>query len=261
MTTGNYPWPYNILELSEDKRTESDVKRAYARLLKNIDQSTEADKFQALRTAYTVGRQRAGGKQGSGERIFVAPPVSPQPDPQPASKPASKPDPQPKAKPNVDNDHHFLSPDWNYYEKLRSEMSQMLRDKNYDSKRWMNILSDPVMDFPAAAQAAETCIVAGLRGQNAGSWLFVDPSPSKDWFTIIENRYGWVVDGLRFERQFPADRAIRKAFKTKYLTGRPEMAPPQTAQATPAAAPNDIPFYLRWWFIIASYLLFWVLTQ
>lgn len=54
-------WPYNVLELDEKTTDRKTVKRAYAKVLKRLDQQADADAFQELRGAYEYALQICAG--------------------------------------------------------------------------------------------------------------------------------------------------------------------------------------------------------
>lgn len=65
-------WPWSVLDLKGMPETEADVRRAYARRLKQIDQATDIEGFTALREAFqwAQGMMR---DRGEAEVAFVAP--------------------------------------------------------------------------------------------------------------------------------------------------------------------------------------------
>ena len=54
-------WPYNGLELDDKTTDRKTVKRAYAKVLKRLDQQADADAFQELRSAYEYALQICAG--------------------------------------------------------------------------------------------------------------------------------------------------------------------------------------------------------
>ncbi len=79
-------WPYSALGLSEFPKDQKEIKRAYARKLKTIDQSTQAEEFQELRAAFEAAKNNFAYEQGNQsdepapylEAVSVSAPSTPQ---------------------------------------------------------------------------------------------------------------------------------------------------------------------------------------
>ena len=63
---GKAGWPFGALGLDEPSSDAKVIKRAYARQLKQVDQASEAEAFQALRQAYETALRQAETKAGIG---------------------------------------------------------------------------------------------------------------------------------------------------------------------------------------------------
>ncbi len=63
---GKAGWPFGALGLDEPSSDAKLLKRAYARQLKQVDQASEADAFQALRQAYETALRQAETRTGIG---------------------------------------------------------------------------------------------------------------------------------------------------------------------------------------------------
>ncbi|WP_123194767.1 hypothetical protein [Pannonibacter phragmitetus] len=63
---GKAGWPFGALGLDEPSSDAKVIKRAYARQLKQVDQASEADAFQALRQAYETALRQAETRGGIG---------------------------------------------------------------------------------------------------------------------------------------------------------------------------------------------------
>lgn len=88
-------WPWSMLALNEMPPEASDIRRAYARALKQIDQSTDIEGFTALRAAYEQAQssfeRNAARKKPRATPADPNPPVQPTmaaPDPPPEDHPA-----------------------------------------------------------------------------------------------------------------------------------------------------------------------------
>lgn len=279
MPANDYPWPYDVLELPEDARDLSNVKRAYARILKTIDQSTETERFQSLRQAYSEARFMAENGPppvAFGQEVLIAPDqmldhapeVTPETVPEEAPEQPDPIDESPKTEDAAempplegpdqpDPQELSFEPDWDRYAVLSGELTRLMAARDYDVDAWMDILSDPVLDFSETSSAAEICILDGLRTLQDQSNLF-RPAPNEDWLRLIENRFGWITDGLRFERSFPGDLYIRDVFNACH-PGTDEVLMAQTVDR--GTAPPKLAFYLTWWFILVAYTVFVVLSS
>ncbi len=63
---GKAGWPFGTLGLDEPTSDAKLIKRAYARQLKQVDQASEAEVFQALRQAYETALRQADTRTGTG---------------------------------------------------------------------------------------------------------------------------------------------------------------------------------------------------
>ncbi|WP_119396652.1 J domain-containing protein [Pannonibacter phragmitetus] len=63
---GKAGWPFGALGLDEPSSDAKVIKRAYARQLKQLDQASEAEAFQALRQAYETALRQAETRTGIG---------------------------------------------------------------------------------------------------------------------------------------------------------------------------------------------------
>ncbi len=63
---GKAGWPFGALGLDEPSSDAKVIKRAYARQLKQVDQASEAEAFQALRQAYETALRQADTRTGTG---------------------------------------------------------------------------------------------------------------------------------------------------------------------------------------------------
>jgi hypothetical protein len=234
----------------------------YARILKTIDQDADVERFQALHQAYGFARHSAKNN--------TAQPAAPiwEEDPLPEAKVPVTLDPveelRSEPKPTVDpepekstDDDFSFEPDWVKFNLLNKELSDLIAIRNYNADKWMDILGDPVLDFANTSVAAEQTIVEGLMELYRKNNLF-NPIPHNNWFILIENRFSWIADGLRFERSFPGSLIIRDRFNACYP--KPKNPLPVRKRVIPTGPP-ELPFYARWWFILAVYFVFNIAIQ
>lgn len=288
MSNTDAPWPWSELGLNQCPDTERDVQRAYAARLKTIDSEENPQAFEALRSAYEVGRNIAknassGGRSPSsrsGGRSIVAELRQQAPAPQRASPPVLRPEPtapeyepqpepeasfpEPAAKPEdtqpepPKSTNPWADPDLSNPQVVISKAHSLVEKDSLRLSNWAPLLGAPALSDPQTARQLQWIMVDFMSQRIAAC----DMSMAKhtELFAAIDKRFGWVSDGIGFLRQFPQARILQQAMATvlrdinrrdnvkSFSSPRPSPAP--TAKSIPALI-WVLPF-VAWLFLLAS---------
>ncbi len=169
-----------------------DIRRAYARELKKIDQAADPAGFQELREAYEIALQWQAHKQFEEQQVAAQadqpPGFAPEPPSGPASAPDAAGDPAPAAsapQPEAD-DPYFLADQ--AFQKFAASMA-MLVERN-DARRqslWKAVLQRSLDDDRLLNLTARTIFEARIAHLLASGWqpghdtLFVAATEVFDW--------------------------------------------------------------------------------
>lgn len=222
MSAKSFPW--DVLGLTSDA-TEKDVRRAYAVRLKQIDTAKNPDGFEVLRRAYEAAllSKRRIESQHHFEPV----------DEDDSADEAEVDDEPVVAVERVDLTAPFKT------------MLSLVEKRDYSVNAWQRLLNDPLLDTPGANSAFEYALVAALSESELKTEYTL--SAGKAWRDLIETRYGWVSDGLRYTRQFPRHPDLRQVLVELGRASRPLPYSP-----VPKKEKSSLP----WWGIaLAAYLL------
>lgn len=215
---GVFPW--NILGLygpSPDK----EIRKAYARELKSLDRQANPEGFQVLRQAYEFARQVAANDAAdqaqSNENA-----IRPEP---PADEEGTATVEEDTLKPQESTDHNDIEftelagpvASATAFQDVLARMRYLVESRDYDVTTWTNLLNDRLLDDLSAGQEFERALVMCLaENEFSGRDEFKKfISADKEWVELIERRYGWMEDGLKFERRFPGHLKLRRAMVAK----------------------------------------------
>jgi len=200
MSASRFPW--NVLGLTADA-TEKEIRRAYATRLRKLDTGKHPEEFQELRGAYEMALMQtriidARGVEGDayedteqddGPDDFVGLP----------SRPSLAPHEEPTAP--------FKT------------MHALVAERNYSVGEWQQLLNDSRLDDPEAGAAFEYALVVALSENELKAELTL--SAGKAWRDLIESRYAWVGDGIRYARKFPIHPDLRQVLVELGRSSRP----------------------------------------
>jgi hypothetical protein len=187
------PFPWNVLEL-DPGATQKDIRRAYAVKLKQLDTAKNPEEFQELRHAYEVALFNA--------RIFTEIESSPtEPEAVPAAGERQNEAPEAVATAEAPPAPDLTAP----FETMRS----LVERRDYSVAAWQHLLNDPRLDDPYANASFEYALVAALSENELKTEFTL--SAKKGWQDLIESRYAWVSDGMRYTRMFPLHNDLRDA--------------------------------------------------
>lgn len=307
-------WPWSVLGL-EGEVSERDLKRAYAKRLKAIDQKADPKAFIALREAYEVARNiaRSSARSNSFQPIAAEPEPKPKPSkpapkqaepaahappieqpehkggPEPVAesgeaKPSPHPDepsPAPEADP-VPEDHQpddqqdtppddasgmapegmadDLDPNsdaaWAKADECSSTAAALIQKGDFGEDVWRELLFDPSLDLPGAIDDFEYVIVDTLADRFGPAYNFFRATPG--WVRLIEQRFAWSSDGLRFLQRHPNAIRLRTRFQKLINFNKEEGLAPFARKTQPTQVTVEpAPFYFRWWFVIVVYIILW----
>uniref|UniRef100_UPI0035B3978D hypothetical protein n=1 Tax=Paenirhodobacter enshiensis TaxID=1105367 RepID=UPI0035B3978D len=233
--SGNAPWPWSGLGL-DGAVSEREVRRAYAAKLKTLRIEDQPEAFAALRQAYEAARRIAAAADA---RASGPPPSPPEADPEAGACGRGTPETartgaeDPSAPSPSDATRIGALP------QAIAQMTQLLARRDYDLERWQTLLTEPILEDMRFASAFEAALVAELARtkvfpDESGSWLDVPA----DWAKLIEDRYGWVADGLRFQQMFSPYLQMRSAFARR-LPPPPSRGLPLDLPPLPQPAAKD----------------------
>ncbi len=195
MSASRFPW--NVLGLTS-VATEKEVRRAYATRLKQLNTATHPDEFQELRRAYDFALMHTRLKGGERETE------------------TGEPEEQPEGQ--FEDGILNLAPPPDLAVPFET-MQSLVEARDYSVTAWQRLLNDPLLDARNTSAAFEYALVSALSENEltASDTL----SAGKEWRDLIESRYAWMSDGLRYARQFPLHTDLRQALVELARSSRP----------------------------------------
>jgi len=229
------PSVWRILGVARDA-TEREIRRAYAAKLKQVDMVRDVAGFEALRRAYEIALARRRSAP------VAADPVAEETAAEPARPVAAARlviERSPASDPPADPGELFKT------------MKSLVAKPDYSVEPWLRLLNDPMLDFPQVNDAFEYELVRALSEGELDTKL--DLSAGPEWRSLVERRYAWVSDGLRYTHQFPRYTYLRDVLA---YARRPQMPKPKPT-------PGEVWGRLRryWWIMIPAYVLFQVIWK
>jgi hypothetical protein len=231
-------WPWSVLDLKRAPETTAEVRRAYAKKLKTIDQARDIAGFEDLRRAYEVALARL--EQKSVRKAAPRPELPPNPVPSPAAATpvtafeidlvsATPPDDRQSAPaapaPEVtlpDPGPAFEAPDPALLppspgERLQTQL-RGLSEKNIllsPAVRVRKLLDDPAFDAPELDLRLRHGLAHYLRSQLMRNHLnepyLRHPGVTTELLKALDARFGWLSDYSAFRRDFHGDTDLLEA--------------------------------------------------
>jgi hypothetical protein len=192
--SGKRSTPWDVLGVAPSA-TEKEIRRAYATQLKAIDVTADPEGFEWLRSAYEyalrASRFHEAKMARSRDEALSDPPG--------ATMSENEPGKEDKSGQNavVDATPAF------------SAMQALVEERNYSVIAWRALLNSPVLDPPEINARFEYELIDALCANELKTEYTL--SASQAWCDLVESRYAWVADGLRFVSRFPDHVDLRDA--------------------------------------------------
>ncbi|MGC4077452.1 MAG: hypothetical protein QM702_10545 [Rubrivivax sp.] len=121
-------------------------------------------------------------------------------------------------------------------------MRALVEKRDYSVAAWQRLLNDPLLDAPGANRAFEHALVSALSENELKTTYTL--SAGKGWRDLVESRYAWVSDGLRYARQFPLHTDLRETLVELGRSSRPIPYSPVPEHANSAGRLGFIAFVI-----------------
>lgn len=207
-------WPWDVLDLPRAPETTAEIRRAYAKRLKTIDQAKDIAGFEALREAYENALARVAHKARQATALVDEAPTIP--EPAPVLDTAQDPTPTGPAF----NLPAIATPEAappSTEERLNARL-QGLAERNIlvsATERVRQILDDPDFQAPELDRQLREGFADYLRSQLLFNHLnepyLRHPGVTADLLKALDARFGWLSDYSAFHRDFWGDARILEA--------------------------------------------------
>lgn len=222
-------WPWSVLGLDKMPPEAADVRRAYARALKKIDQSKDIEGFAALRSAYEQALALREGRSASADakRARKAAAVA-KAEPTPQTAPEPSPEAMAKAAriKAIADEHAFAA--------LLQSVTTANLLQSFE-QRVTAALSSPFMAEPARKARLGATIARHLK--DTSQTLTSDEQALPSEFTQsllsrLDSEFGWLSDFAAFRRDFWFNDALLDLMLDRKSGGKrpadPTLAPRRT---------------------------------
>ncbi|WP_419902403.1 J domain-containing protein [Kiloniella sp.] len=203
-------WPYNILGFTQVPSEVKDIKRAYARRLKKIDQSQELQKFQELREAYEHLVYLARNNYFLDDSEYTEQFTSHK-DEDGSNRDSTMvvgeiTDFEQSSEGDFDDgkEAQFLAIDWETVNGLIAQLSTSTPFET-DKAKFARILKDPVFIDAEAMTALEASIFEYLEEKLVhpeDRLPFFKREVTRELIELIDEKFDWLTDYTTFSRKF-----------------------------------------------------------
>lgn len=211
-------WPWSLLGLQEAPQDPKEIRRAYARQLKQIDQKTEIARFDALREAYAVALDLRESLTPKSAPPAPAP-VAPQQD-------LAQPEPTQPDPPEPDLTDADLA--------QSAALLALLHPSKPGTtlaERVKTVLGDQLSLAPQNAEALRRAVAQAIRQASQPGLSERNLPVSLDGPLIywLDLRYGWLSDYAAFSRDFGNDYELLEIMASRAFPAPvpPTAAPPR----------------------------------
>ncbi|MCU0829192.1 MAG: hypothetical protein MUE52_17820 [Tabrizicola sp.] len=218
-------WPWDVLDLPKAPATTAEVRRAYAKKLKTIDQAADITGFEALRKAYEAALHRVEQKvRKAAEKAQPTPASAATPIPDPLADAAPPSDPLPSAPPPSATAPPLPAapaPDPLQLQSPRDRLQirlNLLQEKNIllsPQARVQAILDDPEFQSPDLLPQLRFGLAQYIRSQmlenHLGEPYLRHPGVTTELLKTLDARFGWLSDYNAFRRDFWGDARVLEA--------------------------------------------------
>lgn len=270
-------WPWDVLDLPRAPETTAEVRRAYAKRLKTIDQAKDIAGFEALRSAYEAALQRVEHKArkaaAKAASKTVAEPAEPSdlgavevaPDLAPSLPDRASATEDPRAGSAQPDDLPGPPPIQSPEDRLRIRLG-LLSEKNIllsPNAQVQAILDEPEFQSPELDQMLRQGLAEYIRSQLLWNHLnepyLRHPGVTADLLKALDARFGWLSDYSAFRRDFWGDTHILEAMVDAAEIDRtPAPLPPTVSTGwrgwIERAIPHSWPFGLVYFLLLRKAL-------
>jgi hypothetical protein len=200
-------WPWSELGLDNKPDDPKDLRRAYAKKLKSIDSDADVQAFERLRSAYDHARRLTGDKVGrkaitrSTQVQVFHQPVTQRSEPKTGSltKIVQDDEVASRAKPNPETSP-WAKKDFTDSQTVLDAAQKLISESNLNAEKWLPLINAPALSEPHISHQFQWMLQDFLRKSPV---LRTRSALRVELFLAIDDRFGWVSDGIGFLRQFP----------------------------------------------------------
>ncbi len=279
-------WPWDELELDGETTDKREIKKAYARKLKNIDQVNDVETFTKLREAYDYALSVCDEALEQDEYYHdtLVPPedVSFEENAIIPSKENTEDvsteeadtssilggleahldnGAEKKSTASFDRKLDSYEDDWDYLNSLTDKLEELVKEgeENYAVDVWREIIEDPaVMSFESRKFLEERVLHVMVKATSHGASITQPVTSEKitpEFVQLLDNHFNWVSDGVSFVKHYGSDAEwVLQALTISRLRFSEEKSGYRGDVLVQTYEP--MPFLLRWYVVLGIYIMY-----